>query len=74
MKLLTIFIYLLTISMGHTSEKPDIKNLILIKNLKTYENVIFKDANEKDLTREIIHIAYHKKELTYLECKYQFPD
>ena len=22
--------------------------------------------------REIIHIAYHKKELTYLECKYQF--
>ena len=49
MKLLTIFIYLLTISMGHTSEKPDIKNLILIKNLKTYENVIFKDANEKDV-------------------------
>jgi len=35
--------------MGHTSEKPDIKNLILIKNLKTYENVIFKDANEKDV-------------------------
>ena len=49
MKLLTIFIYLLTISMGHTSEKPDIKNLILIKNLKTYENIIFKDANEKDV-------------------------
>ena len=49
MKLLSIFIYLLTISMGHTSEKPDIKNLILIKNLKTYENVIFKDANEKDV-------------------------
>ena len=23
-------------------------------------------------TREIIHIAYHRKELTYLECKYQF--
>tara|TARA_B110000967_G_C18572403_1_gene405542 strand:+ start:60 stop:533 length:474 start_codon:yes stop_codon:yes gene_type:complete len=35
--------------MGHTSEKPDIKNLILIKNLKTYENIIFKDANEKDV-------------------------
>ena len=49
MKLLTIFIYLITISMGHTSEKPDIKNLILIKNLKTYENVIFKDVNEKDV-------------------------
>jgi thiol-disulfide isomerase/thioredoxin len=37
------------ISLGHTSEKPDIKNLILIKNLKTYENVIFKDVNEKDV-------------------------
>ena len=49
MKLLTIFIYLLTINFGFTAEKPDIKNLILIKNLKTYENVIFKDANEKDV-------------------------
>ena len=49
MKLLTIFIYLIMISLGHTSEKPDIKNLILIKNLKTYENVIFKDVNEKDV-------------------------
>tara|TARA_B110000483_G_scaffold179401_1_gene212154 strand:+ start:213 stop:728 length:516 start_codon:yes stop_codon:yes gene_type:complete len=52
MKLLTIFIYLITISQGYTSEKPDIKNLILTKNLKIYENVIFKDANQKsvDLT------------------------
>tara|TARA_B110000881_G_scaffold152167_1_gene135121 strand:- start:123 stop:638 length:516 start_codon:yes stop_codon:yes gene_type:complete len=52
MKLLTIFIYLITISQGHTGEKPDIKNLILTKNLKIYENVIFKDANQKsvDLT------------------------
>ena len=49
MKLLTIFIYLITISLGHTSEKPDIKNLILTKNLKIYENVIFKDINQKDV-------------------------
>ena len=49
MKLLTIFIYLITISMGHTSEKPYIKNLILTKNLKVYENVIFKDINQKDV-------------------------
>jgi thiol-disulfide isomerase/thioredoxin len=49
MKLLTIFIYLITISQGHTGEKPDIKNLILTKNLKIYENVIFKDANQKDV-------------------------
>ena len=49
MKLLTIFIYLITISQGYTGEKPDIKNLILTKNLKIYENVIFKDANQKDV-------------------------
>ena len=49
MKLLTIFIYLMTISSGYTGEKPDIKNLILTKNLKIYENVIFKDVNQKDV-------------------------
>ena len=49
MKLLTIFIYLLTINFGFTAEKPDIKNLILTKNLKVYEDVIFKDVNQKDV-------------------------
>ena len=49
MKLLLIFVYLTTISSGHTGEKPDIKNLILTKNLKIYENVVFKDANQKDV-------------------------
>ena len=49
MKLLTIFIYLITVSLGHTGEKPDIKNLILTKNLKIYENIIFKDANQKNV-------------------------
>ena len=49
MKLLTIFIYLITISFGYTIEKPDIKNLILNKNPKIYEDVIFKDASQKDV-------------------------
>ena len=49
MKLLTIFIYLIMISLGHTGEKPDIRNLILTKNLRIYENVTFKDANQKDV-------------------------
>ena len=49
MKLLTIFIYLITINSSYSVEKPDIKNLILTKNLKIYENVIFKDANQKDV-------------------------
>ena len=49
MKLLTIFIYLITISFGFTAEKPDIKNLILTKNLKVYKDVIFKDAKQNDV-------------------------
>jgi len=49
MKLLTIFIYLITMAPGYTGEKPDIKNLILTENLKTYENVIFKDTDQKDV-------------------------
>tara|TARA_B110000305_G_C18893488_1_gene382998 strand:+ start:15 stop:530 length:516 start_codon:yes stop_codon:yes gene_type:complete len=52
MKLLTIFIYLISISWGHTGEKPDIRNLILTKNLKTYKSVIFKDINQKDVNLE----------------------
>ena len=41
---------------------------------KTYygSHSFIKEANEEDLKREILEIAYHKKELTYLECKYQF--
>ena len=49
MKLLTIFIYLLIINFSYASEKPDIKNLVLIKNSKIYEDVIFKDINQKNL-------------------------
>ena len=52
MKLLTIFIYLISINWGHTGEKPDIRNLILTKNLKTYKSVIFKDINQKDVNLE----------------------
>ena len=49
MKLLIIFIYLITINFSYASEKPDIKNLVLIKNPKTYEDVIFKDVNQKNI-------------------------
>jgi len=76
MKLLTIFIYLITVSLGHTSEKPDIKNLVLTKNQKIYENVIFKDANQKD-----IDLADYKGKLIILNfwatwcapCKEEMP-
>ena len=49
MKLLIIFTYLLTTCFSYALEKPDIKNLIIIKNPKMYKDVIFKDVNQKDL-------------------------
>ena len=52
MKLLIIFIYLITINFSHSSEKPDLKNLVLIKNPKLYEDVIFMDINQKNVNLE----------------------
>ena len=37
MKLLIIFIYLITINFSYASEKPDLKNLVLLKNPKLYK-------------------------------------
>ncbi|MDB9983453.1 TlpA family protein disulfide reductase [Candidatus Pelagibacter sp.] len=49
MKLLIIFIYLIATNFSQALEKPDLKNLILIKNPKIYEDVIFKDINQKNV-------------------------
>ncbi len=49
MKLLIIFIYLITSSFSYAIEKPDIKNLILTKNPKIYDEVVFKDTRQKDV-------------------------
>ena len=49
MKLLLIFTYLVTSSIGYALEKPNIKNLVLLKNPKLYEDVTFKDINEKNV-------------------------
>ena len=49
MKLLIIFIYLILTNLSYASEKPDIKNLVLIKNPKFYEGVVFKNINQKNL-------------------------
>ena len=49
MKFLIIFIYLIATSTGYAIEKPNIKNLVLIKQPKTYEDVLFKDKNQKDV-------------------------
>jgi len=47
MKLLIIFICLITTTFSYTFEKPDLKNLVLIKDPKLYENIIFMDINQK---------------------------
>ena len=49
MKLLIIFIYLVTINFSYAFEKPDLKNLVLIKNPKLYEDVVFMDVNQKNV-------------------------
>ena len=49
MKILIIFICLVISISSQATEKPDIKNLILIKNLKVYEDVVFKDAKQKNV-------------------------
>ena len=49
MKFLIIFFYLITTNYSYAIQKPDIKNIVINKNLKTYEDVIFKDINEKDI-------------------------
>ena len=50
MKLLIIFTYLITTNFSYALEKPDIKNLIVIKDPKIYKEVIFKDVNQKDVS------------------------
>ena len=49
MKFLIIFFYLITTGYSYAIQKPDIKNIVINKNPKTYEDVIFKDINEKDI-------------------------
>ena len=61
MKFLIIFIYLITTGLGYAIDKPNIKNLVLIKKPKTYEGVIFKDKNEKN-----VDLASYKGKLLVL--------
>ena len=53
---------------------PIYKRVLKESDWKNYygSHSFIKEANEEDLKREILKITYHKKELTYLECKYQF--
>ena len=61
MKFLIIFIYLITSSLSYAIEKPNIKNLVLTNNLKIYDEVIFKDKNQKN-----VDLADYKGKLVIL--------
>jgi thiol-disulfide isomerase/thioredoxin len=49
MKFLIIFIYLITTSYSYAIEKPNIDNLVINKNPKKYDGIVFKDVNQKDV-------------------------
>ena len=49
MKLLLIFIYLITSNISYALEKPNIKNLVILKNPKIYQEIFFKDSNDYDI-------------------------
>jgi len=49
LKFLTVFFYLITISLSYSIEQPNNKNIVINKNLKSYKNIIFKDANNNDV-------------------------
>ena len=76
MKLLLIFIYLITFNIGYALEKPNIKNLVILKNPKVYEEVVFKDSNKYD-----VNLADFKGKLIILNfwatwcapCKEEMP-
>ena len=76
MKLLIIIIYLTIANFSYALEKPDIKNLILLKNPKAYEDIIFKDINQKN-----VNLADFKGKLIILNfwatwcapCKEEMP-
>ena len=61
MKFLILFIYLITTSFVYAIEKPDIKNIVIIKNPKTYEEIVFKDSKQKD-----VNLANYKGKLLIL--------
>ena len=52
MKLLIIFFYSIMTSLSYSIDIPDIKNIVISKDPKSYKNVVFKDIDNKDVNLE----------------------
>ena len=61
MKFLILFIYLIATTYSYSIEKPDIDNIVINKNPKNYEEIVFKDLEQKD-----IDLANYKGKLLIL--------
>ena len=48
-KFLSTLFYLIITGVSYSIEPPDINNIIINKDNKSYENVIFKDVNDQDI-------------------------
>lgn len=48
-KFLTALFYLIITSVSYSIELPDINNIVINKDNKSYKNVIFKDVNNQDI-------------------------
>ena len=46
---LAIFLYLISATLSYSIEKPNIKNIVLNKSPKGYNNVVFKDINDVEI-------------------------
>ena len=76
MKFLMIFIYIIICGFSFAVDKPNIKNLIIVKNQKNYKEVTFRDKNQK-----IVDLYDYKGKLVLLNfwatwctpCKEEMP-
>ena len=76
MRFLILFIYLITFNHSYAIDKPAIKNILINKNPKIYNDVVFKSADQKN-----INLANYKGKLLVLNfwatwclpCKEEMP-
>ena len=52
MKFLIIFLYLITTGLSYSMEPPNLKNIVINKYPKSYENITFKDINNQSVNLE----------------------